>query len=73
VWYTQNLKGFKMEKSSRSGTPQVVFYKPDGTLLVIVMGSKGAPDAFSVAYERFTPGLSDKTIASVTTRNVVCP
>ena len=73
TWYTQNLKGFKMEKGSGSGSPQVVFYKPDGTLLVIVRGSKGTPAAFSVAYERFTPGLSEKTIASVTTGNVVCP
>ena len=40
------------------------------TILVIVTGDKGAEkentNAYSVAYERYQPGLSEKTISGLT-------
>jgi hypothetical protein len=73
AWYTHNLKDLKMAKGTESGRTQVVFYKADGTVLVIVTGGHDSPDAYSVAYQRYTPGLSEKTIAAVTQGKVVCP
>jgi hypothetical protein len=73
AWYSQNLKGFKMAKGTESGRVQVVFSKPDGSVLVIVTGSHDSPDAYSVAYERYTPGLSEKTILGVPQGKIVCP
>jgi hypothetical protein len=73
AWYTTNLQGFKVAKGAESGRAQVVFYKPDGTVVVIVTGGPGTPNAYSVAYERYTPGLSEKTIIGITQGKLICP
>ena len=72
AWYSQNLKDFKMAKGSESGRVQVVFSNSDGTVLVIITGDSNSPNAYSVAYQRYTPGLSAKTIAGVPQGNIVC-
>jgi hypothetical protein len=72
AWYTQNLKGFKMAKGTAGGRAQIVFYKPDGTVIVILTGGPSTPAAYSVAYERYTPGLSEKTILGVPQGKIVC-
>jgi hypothetical protein len=72
AWYTQNLKDFKMVKGNGSGRAQVVFYKPDGSVIVIVTGGYNSPDAYSVAYERYTPGLSEKTIVGIPQGKMDC-
>lgn len=72
TWYTQNLKGFKMGKGTENGRTQVVFSNSDGTVLVILTGGHNSPDAYSVAYERYTPGLSERTIASIPQGNMDC-
>jgi hypothetical protein len=72
AWYTQNLKDFKMAKGTESGRVQVVFYKPDGSVLVIVTGGHNSPDAYSVAYERYTPGLSERTLLGVPQGKIIC-
>jgi hypothetical protein len=73
AWYTANLHGFKVANGTESDRAQVVFYKADGTVVVIVTGGPGTPNAYSVAYERYTPGLSQKTIVGMTRGNIVCP
>jgi hypothetical protein len=72
AWYTQNLKDFKMAKGTESGRVQVVYSNSDGTVLVIITGGHNSPDAYSVAYERYTPALSEKTIAGVPQGKIVC-
>jgi hypothetical protein len=72
AWYTQNLKDFKMAKGSESGRVQVVFSNSDGTVLVIITGAANSPNAYSVAYQRYTPGLSAKTLAGVPQGKIVC-
>lgn len=72
TWYSQNLKDFKMAKGTHAGRAQVVFSNSDGTLLVIITGDPNSPNAYSVAYQRYTPGLSAKTIAGVPQGNIVC-
>jgi len=76
AWYALHLTGFKTAHGSDSARSQDVFYNADRTIVVIVTGSPGAkgenPAAYSVAYERYQPGLSDKTITGLTQGKIVC-
>ena len=76
AWYSSRLTGFKMAHGYASGRSQTVFYNSEGTILVFVTGKSGVegenPNAYSVAYEKFQPGLNEKTINSVTQGKIVC-
>lgn len=76
AWYGSHLSGFKKVQGYESGRSQIAFYKPDGTVAILLTGQLGAPnenaDAFSVTYERFQPGLPEKTISSLTQGKIVC-
>jgi hypothetical protein len=70
AWYTSHLTGFKKTQNAAGST--IVFANGDRTAVVIVMGKPGG-DTDSVAYERYQPGLSAKTIASMTQgRSIAC-
>jgi hypothetical protein len=75
-WYSSHLSGFKKVRGYESKRAQIGFYKPDGTVVVFVTGTSGAEgedtDAYSVAYERYQPGLSEKTLASLTQGKIIC-
>ncbi len=74
AWYTSHLSGFK--KTEISNHSRTIFYKPDGTILVILTSQAGTADgitnAGSVTYERYQPGISEKTIVSFTQKQIVC-
>ncbi|HEV2401466.1 MAG TPA: hypothetical protein VGS27_31310 [Candidatus Sulfotelmatobacter sp.] len=76
AWYSSHLSGFKKVSGYESGRSQTAFYNLDRTLLVIVTGNPGASGentgAYSVAYQRYQPGLSEKTVASLTQGKIVC-
>lgn len=76
AWYSSHLSGFKKVSGYNSGTSQTAFYNSDRTIVVIVTGNPGAAgedtDAYSVAYERYQPGLSEKTVTSLTQGKIVC-
>jgi hypothetical protein len=76
AWYASHLTGFKTAHDYDSARSQDVFYNADRTIVVIVTGSPGAKGentaAYSVAYERYQPGLSDKTITGLTQGKIVC-
>ncbi len=75
-WYSSHLSGFKKVRGYESKRAQIAFYKPDGTVVVFVTGNPGAEgentNAYSVAYETYQPGLSEKTIIAVTQGRIVC-
>jgi hypothetical protein len=75
AWHTSHLSSFK--KVAGSGNAQTVFYNSDGALLVIVSSEADAKDGVtktrSVTYERYQPGLSDKTIFGFTQNKMACP
>ena len=75
-WYAAHLSGFKKAAGTESKRAQVAFYNSDRTILMIVTGnSNSTPDsgqAFSVAYERYSPGISEKTATSLTTGHILC-
>ena len=76
AWYASHLTRFKTAHGYDSQRSQDVFYNADRTILVIVTGSPGAKgentDAYSVAYQRYQPGLSQQTITGLTQGKVVC-
>jgi hypothetical protein len=75
-WYSSHLSGFKKARGYDSKRAQIAFYKPDGTIVIFVTGNPGAEgentDAYSVAYQSYQPGLSEKTIIAVTQGKIVC-
>lgn len=76
TWLASSLPGFKKVSGYESGRSQTAFYNADGTLVVIVTGNPGAQGentaVYGVAYERYQPGLSEKTIASLTQGKIIC-
>ncbi len=77
AWYASHLSGFNKVSGYDSSRSQTAFYNSDRTILIIVTGNPGAAgtdtDAYSVAYERYQPGLSEKTVTSLTQGKIVCP
>jgi len=76
-WYSSHLSGFKKVRGYESKRSQIAFYNSDRTIVIIVTGVPGAEgentNAYSVAYERYQPGLSEKTITAVTQGHIVYP
>jgi hypothetical protein len=74
AWYASHLPGFKKVESSNHGL--TIFYNSDGTILVLVSSESGTADGVaktkSVAYERYQPGISEKTITGLTQNKMVC-
>jgi hypothetical protein len=69
-WYGSHLSGFtKVEGSDHA---QTVFYNSDRTLLVIVTARSGTDAARTVAYERYQPGLPEKTVVGIPQNKMVC-
>lgn len=77
AWYSSHLSGFNKVSGYESRRSQTAFYNSDRTIVIIVTGNPGAvgedTDAYSVAYERYQPGISEKTITSLTQGKIVCP
>lgn len=77
AWYGSHLTGFKKIHGYAGGRSQDAFYNANGTILVLLTGNPGAPAentfVYAVAYERYQPGISQATIASLTQGKIVCP
>ncbi|HEX4427292.1 MAG TPA: hypothetical protein VH079_17965 [Terriglobales bacterium] len=75
-WYSSHLSAFKKARGYDTARSQTAFYNADGTIVIFVTGTPGPDgqntDAYSVAYKRFQPGISEKTITSVTQGKMVC-
>jgi hypothetical protein len=76
AWYAAHLTGFKKVLGYESGRAQTAFYNSGGTIVIFLTGTSGAKgenvNAYSVAYERYDPGLSEKTLTSLTQGKFVC-
>lgn len=76
AWYAAHLSQFKRVQGYESGRSQIAFYNGDRTVVIFLTGNNGAPgentDAYSVAYERYQPGISEKTITSLTQGKTIC-
>ncbi len=76
AWYSSHLSGFKKVQGYGYGRAEAAFYNSDRTIVVIVTGGQGAQgqdvNAYSVAYEKYQPGLSEKTVESLTQGKIVC-
>lgn len=76
AWYAAHLSQFKKVQGYESGRSQIAFYNGDRTIVIFLTGNNGAPgentDAYSVAYERYQPAISEKTITSLTQGKIMC-
>lgn len=76
AWYASHLSGFRKIQGYADGRSQIAFYNSDRTIVIFLTGQAGAQgentDAFSVAYERYQPGLSEKTVAGLTQGKIIC-
>jgi hypothetical protein len=69
AWYVGTLKGFRHIQSADHSTH--VFSDTQRSIIVIVMGKTGG-NAASVAYEKYEPGLSEKTLLGIVKNSVDC-
>jgi len=76
AWYASHLSGFTKVQGYESGRSQIAFYNADRTIVIFLTGQSGAPGentgAYSVSYQRYQPGLSEKTIVGLTQGKMVC-
>ena len=76
AWYASHLSGYKKVQGYESGSSQIALYNSDRTIVIFVTGRAGAKgentEAYGVAYERYQPGLSEKTITGLTQGKIVC-
>jgi hypothetical protein len=73
AWYSSHLTGYKKVSGQSSNSSQTAFYNADGTIVVLLTGDAGTPsEAHSVTYERYQPGISEKTIAALTQGKMIC-
>jgi hypothetical protein len=76
AWYSSHLSGYKKISGHESNSSQTAFYNSDGTTVIIVTGDAGAGGengaARSVTYQRYQPGISEKTIVALTQGKAVC-
>jgi hypothetical protein len=76
AWYAARLSGFRKTRTYWNQRSQHTFYKPDGSMIVTIVGSRGAEgadtDAFAVSYLLAQPGMSEKTIVSMNSQKIVC-
>jgi hypothetical protein len=76
AWYESRLPGFKKAQGYESKRSQTAFFNSDRTILVIITGDVGAQgqdaDAYSVAYERYQPGIPMKAIDGLTQGKILC-
>jgi hypothetical protein len=75
-WYASHLSGYKRVQGYESGRSQIAFYNSDGSIVVFLTGQRGAQGentaGYSVAYERYQPGLSEKTIVGLAQGKIAC-
>jgi len=76
AWYASHLSGYKKIQGYADGRLQIAFFNSDRTIVIFLTGQAGAQgentDAYSVAYEHYQPGISEKTITSLTQGKIVC-
>jgi hypothetical protein len=76
AWYEGHLKGFTHVHGYSSKRSQDAFYNAGGTMVVIVTSAIGpeskSTGVYSVAYERYQPGLKPKVFSALTTGNIDC-
>jgi hypothetical protein len=69
AWYVGSLKGFRHIESGDHLTH--VFSDAQRSVIVIVMG-RADGNASSAAYEKYDPGLSEKTLLGIVRKSVDC-
>ena len=76
AWYESKLPGFKKVAGWHNNRTSIVFYKPDGTVVVSLTGTVAPQgqdsEVHGIVYAALTPALPEKAFAGFTTGNVDC-
>ena len=74
AWYSSRLSGFKMTQAHKGKSPQTCFttLMEKGNFHGQIWAYDENTKAHGVAYERYQPGLAEKTITSLTQGKIVC-
>jgi hypothetical protein len=76
AWYAAHLRGFKKTQGYEHGRSQTAFYNAAGTIVVFITGASGRQGedttTYGLGYQHYEPGVSEKTIASLTQGKVIC-
>ncbi len=76
AWYVSHLSGYTKVQGYQSGRTQIAFYNADRTIVIFLTGQAGAQGentgAYTVAYQRYEPGLAEKTIVGLTQGKMAC-
>jgi hypothetical protein len=71
-WYTGALPGFKKFSSVVGETSQDTYFSADGTQEVAITGVRNSPEAYSISYGRFQPGLPAIAMATFNSGKMIC-
>jgi hypothetical protein len=66
------LPGFKKFSSVVNETSQDTYFSDDGTQEVTITGVRNSPEAYSISYGRFQPGLPTLAMATFNTAKMLC-
>jgi len=83
AWYDAHLSGFKkthgyVDKGPQNAghRSQTAFYNSSGTIVVFITGEAAGQgedsNTYGIGYQRYEPGISEKTIASMTQGKIDC-
>ena len=76
AWYSAHLKGFAHLHGYGAGRTQDAFVNADGTLDVVITGSRGPDgadsDVYAVSYATLKPGMPQKTFTGLLAEKTSC-
>ena len=83
AWYAAHLSGFRKTQAFTASrrqnagyVSQTAFYSADRTIVIFITGTAGSQGqdtaTYGIAYEQYEPGLSEKTLSSMTQGKIDC-
>jgi hypothetical protein len=71
-WYKAHLPGYHYFHQIWLGRPQELFYSPDGTKGVNIVGNSNNDKVLSISYLSIHPGLTEHEMAAFSPTNASC-
>jgi hypothetical protein len=72
AWFKVQLPGYRYYHTTWNDRPQELFYSPDGTKGVNVIGTPTTDKVFQISYLVIQPGLTEHEIAAFSPANPSC-
>jgi hypothetical protein len=72
AWFKAHLPGYRYYQEKWNNRPQELFYSPDGTKGVNVIGTPTTDKVFQISYLVIQPGLTEHEMAVFRPENPAC-